>query len=50
MAECILQGSVENVDSDIQKRLDGMSVPPHLLTFRHPFGDDFVDGRLGQSG
>ncbi len=42
MTECIFQGGVENMNTDVQDRLDGVPVPSHLLLLHHPFRDNFL--------
>lgn len=48
-AEGLFKRTVQDVDSDGEKRLDGKPVPAHLLFLDHPFGDNLVNGGLNPS-
>jgi hypothetical protein len=49
MAECIFQGGVENIDADVEERLDGVPVPSHLLLLHHALRKDLVDCRCDEA-
>jgi len=46
MTECVFQRAVEHMNANVQKPLDGIPVPSHLLLLDHRFRDDFIDHRL----
>jgi hypothetical protein len=50
MAECIFEGSVQYLDPNVEKALDRVTIPPHLLFLRHTLRDDLVDCRFGEPG
>jgi hypothetical protein len=50
LTECIFQSVIEHMDTNIEKALDGVSVPSHLLFLHHPLRDDLIDCRLDEPG
>ena len=50
MPECIFQCAVENMNANVQERLDGVPVPSHLLLLCHAFRNDLVDCRFDKTG
>jgi hypothetical protein len=44
MSEGVFECVVEHTDTDFEKRLNGMSVPGHLLAFGHSLRYDLIDG------
>jgi hypothetical protein len=49
MAECIFQSVIENVNAGVEKMLDSMPAPSHLLLLVHLFRDDLVHRGFGES-
>ena len=49
MAKCIFQSGVEDMNANIQKSLDGMPTPSHLLLLYHALRNDLVDGRFDKA-
>lgn len=49
MTECIFQRGVESMNADIEKRLDGVPVPSHLLLLYHALRNDLVDYRFDEA-
>jgi hypothetical protein len=47
-AECIFEGSVQYVNADVKKAVDGVTVPPHLLFLRHCSHSDLRDRKAGK--
>ena len=50
MAECVFQGAIEHLNANVEKALDGVPVPSHLLFLHHPFHDNLVDSGLDEPG
>jgi hypothetical protein len=46
MTECVFQSPIEHMNANVEKPLDGIPVPSHLLFLDHPFCDNFIDRRL----
>lgn len=49
MAECVFQSAIEHMNTYVEKPLDGVPVPSHLLLLHHAFRDDFIDRGLDKS-
>jgi hypothetical protein len=49
MTECIFQSVIENVKADVEEMLDSVPASSHLLLLVHPFRDDLVHRRFGES-
>ena len=47
-SERLFKGVVQDGDANRQERLNGASVPRHLLLLDHASGQDRIDGRLGE--
>ena len=48
-AEYIFQGGAENMEADVEERLDTVPVPSHPLLFHYALRKDLVDGRFDKA-
>jgi hypothetical protein len=49
LTECIFQSAIEHMNANVEKALNGVPVPSHLLFLHHPFRDDLIDSRLDEA-
>ena len=48
-AECIFRGGAENLEADVEERLDTVPVPSHPLLFHYALRKDLVDSRFDKA-
>lgn len=50
MTECVFQSAIEHLNGNVEKALNGVPVPSHLLFLHHPFRDNLIDCGLDEPG
>jgi hypothetical protein len=49
MAECIFQRAIENLNANVEERLNSVPVPSHPRLLRHPLCDELLHCELSES-